>query len=146
LWEWGKNETKEAKEYCWAITQVEGLSRCSHSSYSVREFGFQVDSSARARVCVRARACVHVLNSDLRRTFRNITTTLSRRVSMHEKINEFQVSYKVYKITTTTKISKQSHTNWQHNAAFISLEKLLDVTVYVALTTGEVIEKRREYS
>lgn len=65
---------------------------------------------------------------------------------MHEKINEFQVSYKVYKITMTTKISKKSHTNWQHNAAFISLDKLLEVAVYLALTIGEVIEKRRQYS
>ena len=36
-------ETKEAEEYCWAITQAAGRSCCGRSGSSVLEFGFRLD-------------------------------------------------------------------------------------------------------
>jgi hypothetical protein len=43
-WEWKCNETKVAKEYCWAITQEAEQSSCGQSGSCVLEFGFQPDS------------------------------------------------------------------------------------------------------
>jgi hypothetical protein len=39
-----RHESKVAKEYCWAITEVVGLSRCGRSVSRVLEFGFHLDS------------------------------------------------------------------------------------------------------
>jgi hypothetical protein len=38
-----RSETKVEEEYCWAITQAEGLSGCDPSDSSVMEFGFKLD-------------------------------------------------------------------------------------------------------
>jgi hypothetical protein len=61
------------EEYCWAITQVAGLSCCGRSVSSVLDCGFQLDSLVYTCIVDRMWYSVQTCAKfDLRRTFRNV--------------------------------------------------------------------------
>lgn len=77
LQQWKGSETKEAEEYCWAMTQVAGQLRCGRSRAGVLESGIKSDLP----LCIHTRFATCALNSDLhksqsvsRRTLHSATT------------------------------------------------------------------------